>query len=44
MVDVDVDWTDIEKLANGGNIDGGNGGNQGGSAGGDGGIEGDPLG
>lgn len=44
MVDVDVDWTDIEKLANGGSTDGGNGGNQGGSTGGDGGIEGDPLG
>lgn len=44
MVDVDVDWMDIEKLANGGSTDGGNGGNQGGSAGGDGGIEDDPLG
>lgn len=44
MVDIDVDWTDIEKLANGGSADGGNGGNQGGSTGGDGGIEGDPLG
>ena len=31
MVDVDVDWTDIEKLANGGNSSGGNpdGGNDG---------------
>lgn len=34
MVDTDVDWTDIEKLANGntpgGNTEGGNGGNAGG--------------
>lgn len=47
MVDVDVDWTDIEKLVNGtsgGSTDGGNGGNQSGGSGGDGGIEDDPLG
>lgn len=35
MVDTDVDWTDIEKLANGstagGNTEGGNGGNAGGN-------------
>ena len=42
MVDVDVDWTDIEKLANG-NTSGGNtdGGNQGGSGGG---VDENPLG
>ena len=42
MVDVDVDWTDIEKLANG-NTSGGNtdGGNQGGSRGG---VDENPLG
>ena len=44
MVDVDVDWTDIEKLANG-NTSGGNtdGGNQGGSGSG-GGVDENPLG
>lgn len=42
MVDVNVDWTDIEKLANG-NTSGGNtdGGNQGGSGGG---VDENPLG
>lgn len=42
MVDVDVDWTDIEKIANG-SVSGGGSGNQGGNGSGEG-EEENPLG
>lgn len=43
MVDADVDWMDVEKLANGNGSDG-NSGNQGGNGSGNEGEEQDPLG